>query len=107
MAEVRKRIVEDKYNTSKIKTKETKKEEKKVEPTKSKKKEKKDKKKKGLIERFIIFLNGVKGEIHKVHWTSKQDMVKYSIATILFIVFMSLFFYLIDILFALVQSLFI
>jgi preprotein translocase subunit SecE len=33
-------------------------------------------------------------------------MVKYSIATIIFIIFFSVFFYLIDIIFALIQSLF-
>ena len=105
MAEVRKKVVEDTYNTSKIKKKEEKKEPKKVEkPTKKKKENNTGKK--SLFARIMIFFNGVKGEIGKIHWTSKQDMVKYSIATVLFIIFCSLFFYLIDVLFALVQSLF-
>ena len=55
--------------------------------------------------RFRIFCHGVKSETSKVHWPSKKDMVKYSIATILFIIFCSLFFYLIEIIFALIQSL--
>ena len=55
--------------------------------------------------RFRIFGHGVKSETSKVHWPSKKDMVKYSIATILFIIFCSLFFYLIEIIFALIQSL--
>ena len=55
--------------------------------------------------RFRIFCHGVKRETSKVHWPSKKDMVKYSIATILFIIFCSLFFYLIEIIFALIQSL--
>ena len=104
MAEVRKKVVEDKYNTSSIKT-ETKK-------VKNKKKEKKttNKKeivveKKSLFARFMTFCHGVKCEFKKVHWTNKKDMVKYSIATIITIIFCSLFFYLIDVLFALVQSL--
>ncbi len=62
--------------------------------------------KKSLWARFLIFCNGVKSEFKKVRWTSKKDMVKYSIATIVFIVFCSVFFYGIDTIFALVQSLF-
>ena len=104
MAEVRKRIVEDTYNTSniKVKAKKTKKEEtKKVE-----KKIEKETVKKNLLVKFRIFCHGVKSEFEKIHWPSKKDMIKYSIATLCFIVFMSVFFYLIDVIFALVQSLF-
>lgn len=69
-------------------------------------KSKKDNKepKKNLWVRFRIFCHGVKSEFKKVHWPSKKDMIKYSIATIIFIIFCALFFYLINILFALVQS---
>ena len=104
MAEVRKKIVEDTYNTSniKVKAKKTKKEEtKKVE-----KKIEKETEKKNLLVKFRIFCHGVKSEFEKVHWPSKKDMIKYSIATIFFIVSVSVFFYLIDVIFALVQSLF-
>ena len=104
MAEVRKRKVEDTYNTSNIKVeakktknKETKKVEKKIE---------KETEKKNLLVKFRIFCHGVKSEFEKIHWPSKKDMIKYSIATLCFIVFMSVFFYLIDVIFALVQSLF-
>lgn len=62
--------------------------------------------KKGLWGSFMTFCHGVKSEFIKVRWTSKKDMVKYSIATIVFIVFCSLFFYGIDTIFALIQSLF-
>lgn len=104
MAEVRKVVREDKYGTAKIKkeTKEKAKNEKKV----VKKNNKNTEEKKGLITRFRIFCNGVKGEFDKVHWTSKNEMLKYSIATIVFIIFFSLFFYGIDIVFALVKTLF-
>ena len=63
-------------------------------------------KKKSLWVRFRIFCHGVKAEAGKVHWPTKADMIKYSIATVLFIVFCSLFFYIIDVIFALVQSIF-
>lgn len=107
MAEVRKKVVEDKYNTSKIKQKKSKNvdsKKNKIEKT-TEKKEKKEENK-SLFDRFRIFCHGVKQEFLKVHWTSKKDMIKYSIACIFFIIFCSLFFYLIDIIFALVQSLF-
>ena len=108
MAEVRKKVVEDKYNTSKIK-KNTKKEDNKIKKevkTKTSSKKEVEQEKKSWFVKFRIFCNGVKSEFNKVHWTSKKDMVKYSIACIFFIIFCSLFFYLIEILFALVQSLF-
>lgn len=51
------------------------------------------------------FCAGVKSEFKKVHWPSKKDMVKYSVATIVLIIFLALFFYVIDIIFALIQTL--
>ena len=105
MAVVRKKVVEDKYNTKSIKTKtKTKKDKKKV-VKKNNKKEVKVTEKKGLFTKFRIFCNGVKSEFLKVHWPTKKDMVKYSIATIVFVVFCGLFFYAIDIIFALIKSL--
>lgn len=62
--------------------------------------------KKNLWVRFRIFCHGVKSEFKKVHWTTKSDMIKYSVATIVFIVFCSLFFYGIDAIFAFFQALF-
>lgn len=105
MAEVRKKVVEDKYNTKSIKTKSKAKKVEKVVKTPTKKKEVKSEKK-GIFTRFRIFCHGVKSEFNKVHWPSKKDMVKYSIATIIFVIFCGLFFYAIDIIFALVKSLF-
>lgn len=103
MAEVRKKVIEDKFNTSKIKVKEK---------SKSVKNENKNVKRKellnneGFFAKIRIFFNGVKSEFKKVHWASKSDMLKYSIATIFFIIFCSLFFYLVEVIFALVQSIF-
>ena len=104
MAEVRKRVIEDKYNTKSIKTKtKTKKEVKEVKIA-PKKKEAKTTEKKGIFTRFRIFCHGVKSEFEKVHWPTKKDMVKYSIATIVFVIFCGLFFYAIDIVFAFIKS---
>ncbi len=104
MAEVKKKVIEDKFNTKSIKTK-TKKEDKKVVKVSPKKKEVKTTEKKGLFTKFRIFCHGVKSEFEKVHWPTKKDMVKYSIATIVFIIFCGLFFYAIDVIFALIKSL--
>ena len=68
--------------------------------------EKKKVKKDNLFDRFMIFINGIKSEIKKIKWTSGKGMVKYSVATIVFIIFCSLFFYSIDAIFALIQALF-
>ena len=107
MAEVRKKKIEDTYNTSKIKVKEKSSKTKKTEKNSSKKNTKKESSNKenyNIFDRIRIFFSGVKSEFLKVHWTSKKDMLKYSIAVIFFIVFCSLFFYLLYILFALLQS---
>jgi preprotein translocase subunit SecE len=42
------------------------------------------------------FFDEVKKELGKVKWPNKKDMVKYSIATICFVIFFAVFFYLID-----------
>ena len=69
-------------------------------------KDKKNKEeKKNLWVRFRIYLHGIRTEFEKVHWTPKKDMIRYSIATIVFIIFFSVFFYVINLLFALIQSL--
>ena len=43
-------------------------------------------------------------ELKLVRWPSKKEVVKYTIATIVFVVFFALFFTLIDVLFALVKG---
>ena len=103
MAEIFKRKTEDTYDTESIKKSLEKKDKKKEKKNdKAKKAEKKDSKKSG----FKSFWHGVAEEFKRVHWPSKKDMVKYSIATIFFIIFFGIFFYVIDIIFALIQSLF-
>ena len=39
------------------------------------------------------FFSEVKKELTKVKWPNKKDMLKYSIATIVFVIFFALFFY--------------
>ena len=47
----------------------------------------------------------VKAELKKVNWPSKQDLTKYGVATIIFIVIFGLYFYGLDALFAWISSL--
>ena len=48
--------------------------------------------------------HGVKSEFKKVRWPNKKEMLKYSIATITFIIFFALFFYLIEVIVWLIQK---
>lgn len=51
------------------------------------------------------FFKEVKSELKKVKWPTKEEMLKYSIAVIIFIVVFGLFFYGLDALFAWISSL--
>ena len=51
------------------------------------------------------FFSEVRKELGKVKWPNRKDMVKYSIATISFVIFFALFFYLIDLGVAAIKSL--
>lgn len=83
------------------KQKVTKKETKKVKKSLFKKsnKPKKEKKQK------TPFLKEVKSELKKVKWPTKAEMLKYSTATLLFVVIFGAYFYGIDALFAWISSL--
>ena len=108
MAEVRKNKKVEKYDIDEIKVSNKKKDVKKDNDTKkdgSKKSTSSDTNNKSLWVRFRIFCHGVASEFKKVHWPTKENMIKYSIATIVFVVFLAIYFYLIDVLFALIQSL--
>ena len=81
----------------------TKEERKKVEPKKVQKKTVKKEKKVSTPKKS--FIKEVKDELKKVKWPSKEDMLKYSIATLAFIVIFGLYFYGLDALFAWISSL--
>ena len=69
------------------------------------KKEKSTKKKKGLFKGIKSYFKGVKKEIGRIRWTTGKDLVKYSIATIMFVLFFGVYFYLIDLAVAFIRSL--
>lgn len=48
------------------------------------------------MKRIARYFNGVKKEISRVRWLSKKNLIKYSIATICFVIFFGIYFYAID-----------
>lgn len=50
------------------------------------------------------FIGEVRAELKKVKWPTKEEMVKYSIAVIVFIIIFGLLFYGLDALFAWISS---
>ncbi len=66
-------------------------------------KSKSDAKKKKTKSNKGHFWHEIRKEVSKVKWPSKKDMVKYSIATIIFIIFFAVFFYLIELILALLK----
>ena len=83
---------------------------KKLEKEEKKKDKKKDNKKDNKKEeknavKKESWWHGVKSEFKKVRWPNKKEMIKYSIATISFIIFFGLFFYLIEVIVYLIKTL--
>lgn len=56
------------------------------------------------MKKIIDYFKGVKKEISRIRWTSKKELLKYSVSTIIFILFFGVFFYAVDILVALLRS---
>ena len=50
------------------------------------------------------YFSGVRKEVSRIKWTSKKDLLKFSVSTISFMLFFGVFFYVIDILVALLRS---
>lgn len=51
------------------------------------------------------YVKQIKGELKKVKWPTKKEMVKYSITTIIFVILFALFFFGIESLFAFIKGL--
>ena len=51
------------------------------------------------------YFKQVKGELKKVKWPTKKELIKYTISTLVFVIFFALFFYGIETLFAFVKGL--
>lgn len=72
--------------------------------TKPKKKEK-DKNKVGIFKRMKNFFEAVIKEVKHVSWPTKKDMINYSVATVVFILFFGIFFYIIELVMAFLRTL--
>ena len=66
-----------------------------------KKNTKKESKK--VVKKDNLFLQ-IRKEMSKVHFPNKTDMIKYSIATISFVIFFGIYFYLIQLVMAFIKS---
>ena len=53
---------------------------------------------------MIEYFKGVKKEISRIRWTSKKELVKYSVSTVACMIFFGVFFYAIALLGALLRS---
>ena len=73
--------------------------------TKNEKKEVKKVVKKDKKEKKENLFKQIKKEMAKVHFPNKKDMIKYSIATISFVLFFGIYFYVIQLVMAFVKSL--
>ena len=65
------------------------------------KKEKKD----NIFKIIVKYFKGVWKELKRIRWTDKKDLFKYSICTLVFVLFFGIYFYVIDWIVLLVRSL--
>lgn len=65
---------------------------------------KKTEKKKSIFSKIAGYFKGVKKEISRIRWTKGKELLKYSIAAVSFILFFCVYFYVIDVLVALLRS---
>lgn len=70
----------------------------------AKKTEKKVTKKKTVKKQEKGFLQEVKEELKKVKWPSKEEMTKYTVATLVFLVVFGLYFYFLDFIFSWIKG---
>ncbi len=71
----------------------------------SKKTVKKKEKGENIFKKIGKYFKGVLKEIKRIRWTSGKDLVKYSVATVLFVLFFGVYFYAIDWIALVVRSL--
>lgn len=62
-------------------------------------------KKENIFQKIVKYFKGVGKEAKRIRWTDKKDLVKYSICTLVFVLFFGLYFYAIDWIVLLVRSL--
>ena len=66
---------------------------------------KKKEKKENIFKRISKYFKGVFKEVKRIRWTDRKDLLKYSICTVMFVLFFGIYFYAIDWIVLLVRSL--
>ncbi len=57
------------------------------------------------MKKILNFFHGVKKEVKRSHWPTGKELVKYSVITIVMILFFGVFFYGLDVIFAFLKGL--
>ena len=65
----------------------------------------KKEKKENIFKRIVKYFKGVGKEFKRIRWTERKDLFKYTLCTLVFVVFFGLYFYAIDWIVLLVRSL--
>ena len=70
------------------------------------KKEKVNKKKReNIFKKIGKYFKGVFKEFKRIKWTTRKDLIKYSVASVCFVVFFGLYFYIVELLAVFLRSL--
>lgn len=59
---------------------------------------------KKILKSIAKYFKGVKKEIGRIRWTSGKDLAKYSLTAISFMLFLGVYFYVIELLASLIRS---
>lgn len=59
---------------------------------------------KKIINSIIKYFKGVKKEVSRIRWTTPKDLFKYSLTTVSFMLFLGVYFYVIDLLVSVLRS---
>lgn len=59
---------------------------------------------KKIFKSVTKYFKGVKKEIGRIRWTAPKDLLKHSITTVSFMLFLGIYFYVIDVLVSLIRS---
>ena len=59
---------------------------------------------KKILNAIAKYFKGVKKELKRIRWTTGKELAKYSLTAVLFMLFLGVYFYAIDILVSLLRS---
>lgn len=59
---------------------------------------------KNIFKSITKYFKGVKKEVSRIRWTTPKNLLKYSITTISFMLFLGIYFYAIDLIVSLIRS---